>query len=70
MIVRFRAYCNGELWYATAERADIFAVGGSLSELMDNVDLVTRMHYGGRVAPGEGLHITMTNEVGAGDLGR
>jgi hypothetical protein len=66
MIVRFRAYHNGELWCAEAERDDIFAIGDSLVELMKNVDLAARVHYGGRTAPGEILHIILANEAGVG----
>ncbi|UCH78555.1 MAG: type II toxin-antitoxin system HicB family antitoxin [Candidatus Coatesbacteria bacterium] len=66
MIVKFQAYYNGELWCAEAEQEDIFAIGGTLEELMTNVDLAARVHYSGRLAREEGLHIMVTNDVGAG----
>jgi len=66
MIVKFRARYNGELWCAEAEDNDIFAIGDSLPELMDNVDLATKLHFSGRVRRGERLNIMLTNEVGAG----
>lgn len=66
MIVKFRAHYNGELWCAEAEGNDVFAVGGSLPELMDNVDLAAKMYFGSRVRCGEKLNILLTNDVGAG----
>ena len=69
MIVIFRTYYNGELWSAEAENDDIFAVGDSLGDLMRNVDLAARLHFGGRARDGEGLNIVLTNEVGAGVTG-
>jgi hypothetical protein len=66
MIVKFHAYYNGELWCAEAEQDDIFAIGGTLEELMTNVDLAARVHYSGRLRQEEGLHIMVTNDVGSG----
>lgn len=66
MIVRFLTHYNGELWCAEAENEDIFAVGDSLVDLMRNVDLAARLHFGGRVRAGENLNIMLTNEIGAG----
>jgi hypothetical protein len=66
MIVKFRAYYNGELWCAEAERNDIFAIGDSLLELAKNVDVAARVHFSGRLAPGETLHVTLANEAGSG----
>lgn len=66
MIVKFRAYHNGDLWCAEAERDEIFAIGESLAELMDNVDVAARIHFSGRLAPGDVLHILVANEAGAG----
>jgi hypothetical protein len=65
MIVRFRAYHNGELWCAEAEKDDIFAIGASLAELMKNVDVAARVHFSGRVVPGDSLHIILANEPGS-----
>ncbi|NIT36493.1 MAG: type II toxin-antitoxin system HicB family antitoxin [candidate division Zixibacteria bacterium] len=65
MIVRFRAYHNGELWCAEAERDDIFAIGSSLAELMRNVDVAARVHFSGHLVPGDSLHIILANETGA-----
>ncbi len=66
MFVKFQAYFNGELWCAEAESDDIFAIGGSMPELMRNVDVAARLHYSGKMAPGEKLHIMVANEAGAG----
>ncbi len=66
MLVKFRAYYNGELWCAEAERDDIFAIGDSLAELMRNVDVAARVHFSGRLAPGDVLHVLLANEAGAG----
>ncbi len=63
MIVKFHAYYNGELWCAEAERKDIFAIGDSLLELAKNVDVAARVHFSGRLAPGEALHVIMANEA-------
>lgn len=66
MIVKFRAYYNGELWCAEAERNDIFAIGDSLLELAKNVDVAARVHFSGRLAPGEALHVILANDAGSG----
>jgi hypothetical protein len=66
MIVKFRAYHNGELWCAEAERNDIFALGDSLLELAKNVDVAARVHFSGRLAAGEILRVILSNETGSG----
>ncbi len=65
MFVKFQARYNGDLWYAEAENQDIFAVGESIVDLMNNVDAAARLHFSGRMPAGEELHIVVANEVGA-----
>lgn len=66
MIVKFRAYYNGHLGFAEAERDDIFAIGDSSVELMKNVDVAARVHFSGRLVPGDVLRVLLANEAGAG----
>jgi hypothetical protein len=66
MLIRFRAYRNGELWCAQAEREDIFAIGESITDLMRNVDTAARVHFSGKTARREEIHIMVFNETGAG----
>jgi hypothetical protein len=63
MFIRFRAHFDGDLWCAQAEGADIYVIGGSIVELMHNVDTAARVHYGERLAPGEDLHIMVASET-------
>jgi hypothetical protein len=63
MFVKFRARFTGELWCAQADGADIYVIGDSIVELMNNVDTAARMHFGGRLAPGEDLHILVASET-------
>jgi len=66
MIVKFRAYYNGDLGFAEAERDDIFAIGDSSAELMRSVDVAARVHLNDRLVPGEVLRVFLANEPGAG----
>lgn len=61
MIVKFQARFNGDLWCALAEGADIYVIGESIVELMKNVDTAARMHFSGKLRPGEDLHILVAN---------
>jgi len=65
MFIKFRAHFNGDLWCAEAEGQDIYAIGDSIVELMNNVDVAARLHFSGRMAPGEELHIMVANDAGA-----
>jgi len=67
MVVKFRAYHNGELRCTEAERDDIFAIGDTPAELMKNVDVVARVHFSGCLAPGDVLHILWATEAGAAE---
>ncbi|MEE9456217.1 MAG: hypothetical protein V3W11_03595 [bacterium] len=66
MIVKFRAYYNGNLGFAEAERDDIFAVGDSSTALMKNVVVAACVHFSGRLVPGDVLRVLLANETGAG----
>jgi len=65
MFVKFHARYNGELWCAEAEDEDIFAIGESIVELMENVDIAARLHFSGRLPPDEKLHIMIANDAAA-----
>jgi len=62
MFVKFKAHYDGRLWCAMAERDDIYAVGETLVELMENVDMAARVHYSGKTRPGEDIHIFVASE--------
>ncbi len=66
MIVKFRAYYNGGLGFAEAERYDRFAIGDSSAELMRSVDVAVRVHLNDRLVPGDVLRFLLANETGAG----
>jgi len=66
MIVKLRAYYNGDLGFAEAERDDIFAIGDSSAELMRSVDVAARVHLNDRLVPGDVLRVLLANEAGAG----
>ncbi len=65
MFVKFHAHFDGDIWCAQAESADIYVIGGSIVELMRNVDTAARVHYGERLAPGEDLHIMVASDAAA-----
>lgn len=65
MFIKFHARFNGEIWCATAEGEDIFAIGESIVELMNNVDIAARLHFSGKIPPGEELHIMIANDAAA-----
>lgn len=67
MVVNFRAYPYGELRCAEAERDDMFAIGDTPAELMKSVDVAAGVHFSGRLAPRDVLHILLANEAGAGE---
>ncbi len=63
MIVKFQARFTGDLWCALAESADIYVIGNSIVELMNNVDTAARMHFSGKLNPGEDLHILVAHSA-------
>lgn len=66
MIVKFRAYYNGNLGFAEAGRDDIFAIGDSSAELMRSVDVAACVHFSGCLVPEDVLRVLLANEAGAG----
>ena len=63
MFVKFQARFNGDLWCASAEGADIYVIGDSIVDLMNNVDTAARMHFSGKLNPGEDLHILVAHSA-------
>ncbi len=66
MIVKFRAYYDGNLGFAEAERDDIFAIADSSAALMRNVDVAACVHFSGCLVPADVLRVLLANETGAG----
>lgn len=66
MFVKFRASYNGTAWTAEAEGADIFVIGTSIMNLMENVEVAANEFFRDLLPDGEELHIVVVNESATG----
>ncbi len=66
MYVRFRATYNGSIWMAEAEGVDIYAIGTSLMNLMENVEIAADDYFRDLLPEREKLHIVVVNESAVG----
>jgi hypothetical protein len=68
MYVKFRAIYDGSTWNAEAEDVDIFVIGTSIRNLMENVEVAANDFFRDLLPEGEKLHIVVVNESAAGAI--
>jgi len=66
MYVKFRAIYDGTAWTAEAEEVDVFVIGSSMSNLIENIEVAANEFFRDLLPDGEKLHIVVVNESATG----